>query len=99
MAIVTSIEAPTGGKRRLSLTNPATLEPIGEIEVQTAHDVASALEAARKAQRDWAARSVSERARYLTRAVQELIERQDEFIDVLLRESGKPRTEILIMEI
>ena len=90
MAIVTPIEAPSGGRRRLSLTNPATREPIGEIEVKNAHDVASALEAARKAQVDWAARSVGERARYLTRAVQELIDRQDEFIDVLLRESGKP---------
>ncbi len=99
MAIVTPIEAPPGGRRRLGLANPATREPIGEIEVQNAHDVASALGAARKAQSDWAARSVGERARYLTRAVQKLIDRQDEFIDVLSRESGKPRTEILMMEI
>jgi acyl-CoA reductase-like NAD-dependent aldehyde dehydrogenase len=99
MAIVTPIEAPPGGKRRLSLIDPAKGEPIGQIEVQDAHDVASALDAARKAQPDWAARSVEERARYLTRAVQKLIEQQDEFIDVLLRESGKPRTEILMMEI
>ena len=28
-----------------------------------------------------------------------LIERQDEFIDVLLRESGKPRAEVLMMEV
>jgi len=99
MAIVTQIESPPGGKRRLSLTSPAKGEPIGEIEVQNEHDVALALEAARKAQPDWAKRSVGERARYLTRAVQKLIERQDEFIDVLQRESGKPRTEILMMEI
>ena len=77
MAIVTPIEAPPGGRRRLNLANPATLEALGEIEVQNAHDVALALEAARKAQPDWAARSVSERARYLTRALQKLIERQD----------------------
>ncbi len=99
MAIVTVIESPPGERRRLTLANPATREPIGEIEVQNAHDVASALEMARKAQPDWAARSVSERARYLTRAVQKLIERQDEFIEVLVRESGKPRTEVLMMEI
>jgi succinate-semialdehyde dehydrogenase/glutarate-semialdehyde dehydrogenase len=99
MAIVTPIEAPPGGRRQLSLASPVTREPIGEIEVQNAHDVALALEAARKAQPDWAARSVDERARYLTRALQKLIERQEEFIDVLLRESGKPRTEVLMMEI
>jgi succinate-semialdehyde dehydrogenase/glutarate-semialdehyde dehydrogenase len=99
MAIVTQIEAPRDGKKRLSLVNPATGEPTGEIETQNAHDVALALEAARKAQPDWAARPVDERARYMTRAVQKLIERQDDYIDVLLRESGKPRTEILMMEI
>ncbi|MFV1977832.1 MAG: aldehyde dehydrogenase family protein, partial [Myxococcota bacterium] len=99
MAIITPIEALPGGKRRLSLASPATREPIGEIEIQNAHDVALALEAARKAQPEWAARSVGERARYLTRALQKLIERQDEFIDVLSRESGKPRAEVLMMEI
>jgi succinate-semialdehyde dehydrogenase/glutarate-semialdehyde dehydrogenase len=99
MAIVTPIESPPGGRRRLALANPATREPIGEIEVQNARDVASALGAARKAQPEWAARSVDERASYLTRAVRKLIERQEEFIDVLLRESGKPRAEILMMEI
>jgi acyl-CoA reductase-like NAD-dependent aldehyde dehydrogenase len=99
MAIVTPIEAPPGGRRQLSLASPVTREPIGEIEVQNAHDVALALEAARKAQPDWAARSVDERARYLTRALQKLLERQEEFIDVLLRESGKPRAEVLMMEI
>jgi acyl-CoA reductase-like NAD-dependent aldehyde dehydrogenase len=99
MAIVTVIDSPPGERRRLSLANPATREPIGEIEVQNAHDVASALEKARKAQPEWAARSVDERARYLTRAVQKLIERQDEFLEVLLRESGKPRAEALMMEI
>jgi succinate-semialdehyde dehydrogenase/glutarate-semialdehyde dehydrogenase len=99
MAIVKQIEAPPGGKRRLRLLDPAKGEPIGEFEVQNAHDVALALEEARKAQSDWAARSIEERARYLTRAVQKLIDRQDEFIDVLLRESGKPRSEVLMMEI
>jgi len=99
MAIVKQIEAPPGGRRRLSLLDPAKGESIGEFEVQNAHDVGLALEAARKAQPDWAARAIEERARYLTRAVQKLIDRQDEFIDVLLRESGKPLSEILMMEI
>ena len=99
MAIVTPIEASPGGRRRLSLASPATGEPIGEIEVQNAHDVALALETARKAQPDWAARTIAERARYMTRALQKLVERQDEFIDVLLRESGKPRAEVIMLEI
>ncbi len=99
MAIVTAIETPPGRRRRLQLTHPANGSDIGQIEVQNAHDVAAALEEARKAQPDWAARSVDERARYLTRALRTLLERQDEFVDVILRESGKPRTEVLMMDL
>ena len=99
MAIVTPIDTPPGERRRLHLASPASGETIGEIEVQNAYDVAAALKAARKAQPEWAARSVDERARYLTRAVDALVERQDEFIEVVLRESGKPQSEALMMEI
>jgi hypothetical protein len=44
MAIVTRVETPEGVRRRLQLASPATLEPIGEIELQTAEDVRTALE-------------------------------------------------------
>ena len=99
MAIVTPIETPPGARRRLALSSPATLTPLGEIEVQNAHDVAAALETARKAQRDWATTSFDERARYLQRACSILVNEQDEYVDVVLSESGKPRTEALMMEI
>jgi succinate-semialdehyde dehydrogenase/glutarate-semialdehyde dehydrogenase len=99
MAIVTPIETAPGQRRRLRLSSPATRETIGAIEVQNAEDVAVALEAARKAQPEWAALSFDERARFLDRAVKTLVERQDDFIEVVLRESGKPRTEALMMEI
>ncbi len=99
MALVTEIPSPPGARRRLRLSSPATLEPIGEIEVQTAEDVRSALAAARAAQPGWAALSFAARARHLERALAVLLERQDEFIDVILRESGKPRTEALMIDI
>jgi acyl-CoA reductase-like NAD-dependent aldehyde dehydrogenase len=99
MAIVTPIETAEGQRRRLALSSPASGNRIGEIEVSNAQDVAAALEVARKAQPDWAARSFQERARYLQRAVSVLVDQQDQFIEVILRESGKPRTEALMMEI
>jgi succinate-semialdehyde dehydrogenase/glutarate-semialdehyde dehydrogenase len=99
MAIVTPIETPAGARRRLRLASPATLEPIGEIEVATVADVAAALGAARAAQPAWAARPVAERARVLSRALEILLARQDDFIDVIRRESGKARTEALLIEI
>jgi succinate-semialdehyde dehydrogenase/glutarate-semialdehyde dehydrogenase len=99
MAIVTPVEDAAGPRRRLRLASPATLEPIDEIEVATADDVRNALDAARKAQPAWAALSVRERARFLRRALPALLARQSEFVDVIVRESGKPRSEALMMEI
>ncbi len=99
MAIVEPAQEKTSGRRRLRLCNPATLEPLGEIEVQTASDVRAALETARKAQPEWAALKVSERARILERAIPALLERQDEILDTIVSETGKPRTEALVVEV
>lgn len=99
MAIVTPVETPAGARRRLRLSSPVTLEPIGEIEVQTAEDVRAAVETARKAQPAWAALSFKERAQYLKRALKTLHERQDEFIDVIESETGKARSDTIMVEI
>jgi len=99
MAIVTPVEGHPGTRRRLRLSSPATLEPIGEIEVQTLEDVCAAVERARKAQPAWAALSFKERARYMMRALEILLERQEEFIKVILAETPKPRTQAILMDI
>jgi acyl-CoA reductase-like NAD-dependent aldehyde dehydrogenase len=99
MAIVESGATDASGRRRLRLRNPATLEPIDEIEVQTPADVRAAVERARKAQPEWAALKIAERGRMLARAIPELIARQDEFLDVIVRETGKPRAEAFAVEI
>jgi len=87
------------GARRLQLRSPSTLEEIGEIEVQGAADVRAAIERARKVQPDWAALSLQERAHVLRRALAALIERQDEVIETVVRETGKTRHEAISMEI
>ncbi len=99
MAIVESIDSPAGARRRLRVSSPVTGEAVGEIDVQTAQDVRAALEIARKAQPAWAALSFEQRARYVTRALHVLLERYEEFIDVVVRESGKTRLEALAIEI
>ena len=99
MAIVEQIETAGGGRRRLGLSNPATLEAVGAIDVQTAADVAGAVERARKAQPAWAELGIPARARYLERAVRVLLARQEDFIDVICAETGKPRLEALATEI
>jgi succinate-semialdehyde dehydrogenase/glutarate-semialdehyde dehydrogenase len=99
MAIVTPIETPPGARRRLQLASPATGERLHEIAVANADDVRAARERARKAQPAWAALGVDGRVRTLRRALDHLVAKQDEFIDTIVRESGKPRTEVLTMDV
>jgi succinate-semialdehyde dehydrogenase/glutarate-semialdehyde dehydrogenase len=99
MAIVTPVETPPGERRRLRISSPVSGETLSEIAVATAGDVRAAVERARKAQPEWAGLGFEGRALYLRRAQSILVERQDEFVDVVLSESGKPRSEALMMEI
>jgi len=99
MAIVTPVETPPGNRRRLKIASPANLEPIGEIEVQTAHDVRLIVEKARQAQRSWGALSFEKRGRYMLRALKVLLERQDEFITTIQRETPKPCMDTIQMDI
>jgi succinate-semialdehyde dehydrogenase/glutarate-semialdehyde dehydrogenase len=99
MAIIEAVEAPTGSRRRYRLYSPATLEKVGEFEVATEVDVRDALESARKAQPGWAELGFDERARYIYRALDALVERQDEFIEAAIRETGKARSEAIAVEI
>jgi succinate-semialdehyde dehydrogenase/glutarate-semialdehyde dehydrogenase len=99
MAVVEQLETAPGERRRLRLANPATLAPLGEIEVADARQVQGAVELARKAQPAWSQLSFEERGRYLERAVRALVERQDAFLDVIASETGKPRAEALATEI
>ncbi len=98
MAIVTAVESGEG-RRRLKLQGPADLSPLGEIEVNTASDVREALEGARRAQVGWGELPLTERVRYMERALEILLARQDEFVQTIIAESGKAQTEALMIEI
>src|SRR6185503_2136472 len=99
MAIVEPLETRAGQRRRLLLKSPVTLEPIGEIEVANAADVAAAVARAGAAQKDWARLSYDERARTMWRALDILVARQDHFADVVRRETGKSVVEAIMMEV
>jgi succinate-semialdehyde dehydrogenase/glutarate-semialdehyde dehydrogenase len=87
------------GRRKLAVFAPSTLEALGEIEIATPDDVREAVERARKAQVEWAAKSFEERGRYLRRARDLLVDRTDAIADVICRDTGKPRLEALTTEI
>jgi len=100
MAIVEAQPAaPGGSRRRLRLRSPATLEPLGELDVADAEEVRAAVERSRKAQASWAAADFDERARHLRRAVQVLLARRDELAAVIATETGKPAVEIAAAEL
>jgi succinate-semialdehyde dehydrogenase/glutarate-semialdehyde dehydrogenase len=96
MAIVESIQS--GGARRMRVASPVTHEPIGEIGVAQAEEVRRVVARARAAQPAWGALSFDERAAYMRRAMKVLLRRQEELIDVIVRETGRSRVETIMME-
>ena len=73
------------GPRRLQLRSPVTLEPIGELACASAAEVRGAVERARKAQADWGALPVEERAKFLQRVSELILENPDRITDTVLR--------------
>jgi len=86
-------------RRRYRVKSPVTLEVIGEFESARSADVKEAVARARKAQHDWAQRSFDERAEVLWRLVDVIVKRQEDLIDVVVQETGKPRNEAISMEV
>lgn len=68
--------------------DPATLEPIGRVPAATAHDVDRAVRAAAKAQIEWAARSVWERAAALRALASAIRARGPEILNLEARDTG-----------
>jgi succinate-semialdehyde dehydrogenase/glutarate-semialdehyde dehydrogenase len=91
--------ASDDSRRHLQLRSPVSLEPTGELVCANAEDVASAIARARAAQSAWAATSMQERTAIVQRALQIVLEMQDEIIDTVVAETGKARTDAMSMEI
>jgi succinate-semialdehyde dehydrogenase/glutarate-semialdehyde dehydrogenase len=79
--------------------NPATGERIGAVPITPADEVQAVVDAVAKVQPFWSQLTLLDRARYLERAAQVLIDETDEIRDLIVREQGKPRNEALSMEL
>lgn len=90
MAILEDVTAPGAERRRFQLSNPATREPIGEIDCANPDDVNAAIERARAAQPAWEALGFDGRRRVMDRAVQVVLARADEISETMSRETGRP---------
>ena len=74
----------------LDVVNPATEERLGTIPSASEAEVTAALEAARKAQRDWGCRPAVERSAYLRKIAEVLEANADSLARTLVQEVGKP---------
>jgi acyl-CoA reductase-like NAD-dependent aldehyde dehydrogenase len=79
--------------------NPATGDRIGAVAVTAPDEVDAVARAVGKVQPFWAQLTLADRARYLERAAQVVIDEADEIRDLIVREQGKPRNEAFTMEI
>ena len=79
--------------------DPSTGEETGRTPLMTADDVAAAVAEARAAQPAWAKRSYGERARLILRAREIVLDQLEEIAKLISRETGKPVTEAIAMEI
>jgi len=79
--------------------DPSTGEEIGRAPLLDADDVNAAVSRARAAQPAWAKLSYRDRARFILRAREVVLDQLEEIAKLISRETGKPVTEAIAMEI
>ncbi|MBJ7355357.1 MAG: aldehyde dehydrogenase family protein, partial [Thermoleophilaceae bacterium] len=88
--------APTG---TLESFNPATGELVGTVPTITPEQVSDVVKEIKQVQPFWAAMSIEDRARYVRRAADVIVERKDEIAKLITAEQGKVLTESYSMEV
>jgi acyl-CoA reductase-like NAD-dependent aldehyde dehydrogenase len=88
-----------GSGTLLESFSPATGELLGAVPTTAARDVAAAVDESAAVQRLWAQLRPTDRARYMQRAAQAVIDEFDELVELVCREQGRPRVETELMEL
>ncbi|MDE6340924.1 MAG: aldehyde dehydrogenase [Muribaculaceae bacterium] len=83
------VESKSG--KWIDVLNPSTEEVIARQPEGTKEDVEEALDAARRAQKEWEKTPAIVRASYLLKMAEAIKARRDEFIEIIMREQGKTR--------
>jgi acyl-CoA reductase-like NAD-dependent aldehyde dehydrogenase len=84
---------------RLHSQNPATGVELGSVEPTAPAQVPEVVAAVAKVQPLWALLRVSDRARYMHRMAQAVIDDFDELADLLVAEQARPRGEVVSLEL
>ena len=84
---------------QLESFNPATGELVGSVETLKPAEVQAVVDDVAEVQPFWAQLTLADRARYLHKAADVLVEELDQVAELLTREQGKPITESYTMEV
>src|SRR4051794_36348167 len=84
---------------RLEAISPIDGTHLATIAATAPADVPAAVAEAAEVQRLWAQLRLRDRARYLVRAAQAVIDEWDELVPVIVREQGRPLAEVQTMEL
>jgi acyl-CoA reductase-like NAD-dependent aldehyde dehydrogenase len=87
------------GQDFVDSVNPATGEVVARIPATPLTAIPAIFEAARIAQKEWAARSLQERCAMLRSLRDAIFERRDDIANIVTRETGKPRAEAILAEV
>ncbi|HEY8073524.1 MAG TPA: aldehyde dehydrogenase family protein [Labilithrix sp.] len=101
MGALPHVETTNGstGRHTIKSWAPANGELVGEVPITAVADVRKTVERARKAQAAWGVLPVEERAERLLRYRDALVDRAEEIVDIVSRECGKPRHDVLSHEV
>lgn len=91
--------APSTDAARIESVSPIDRAPLAAVAATDPADVVAAVAEAAEVQRLWAQLRLSDRARYLARAAQAVIDEWDELVDVIVAEQGRPIAEAQSMEL
>jgi acyl-CoA reductase-like NAD-dependent aldehyde dehydrogenase len=89
----------TAAAPQLESFSPATGERLGAVAVARPREVAAAVDEAASVQPLWATLRLADRARYMARTAQAVIDEFDELTDLIVAEQGRPRAEVEVMEL
>ena len=98
MAII-NFATDNSGQTLLELNNPANREKLDSLVCDSAADVEAKVAKARAAQPAWAALSVDQRVDYLHKLRDQILDRRDEVVQTVVRETGKPLQDALVFEV
>ena len=83
----------------LQARDPATGEPLGQVRASDPDAIEGVVAEVAKVQPLWALLRVEDRARYMRRVAQAIVDELDGLAHIIGREQGRPRTEIVTLEL